>query len=621
MVPLLLWLATGGFLPIFTPNQYFVSTTGSDVTGSGSGNAPWASVGHGCAALGALGATQDATINVEPGTYLGVGGAPWTVGTACSGASGHPLTIAAQNGINTAYLIGGQQLDVSTCAVFSGSVYRCTVPNTANFWTVYEGSARLQLARTPDVTFTSSFPVAQEPGFNMTDGSYTTIVYNPSDFDPVALGWFASDLEVFHWEGGGVTTGHIQWFSGINPVTALNTSTHTLTFANNFKYAAGTGGNEYIMEGDLQMVTVAGEWMLDRNKNHGTPPAGKLYFFFIPTHTPVSGETIYYPTALDALSVVGTDDAHPVHDVVIKNLDVSVSDFISDYRYATWGTGANGDYDPAVCIYGPNDCGMAFEAAQPAAQHGLVRVTSAHDITFSRDHIHLSGLAGMYLQNMAYNITVQDSWIEHTGYDGIQAEGRWCGQGDVNNNDLISDDKITNPGETIGHGAGVRLANSGSNTLTHLALSQGPRDAIYVTDLEKPGQFDGYAINNLIEFSSISHFGQWSADMGCLGFFALGSEPPTSPPYRTNTSTQMAIDHCDTHPTIAAFDAAAAGVFTDNQTHGQDFNFINATAGGAGGNLRLNDSGDHTYVDCVWQVGFDPSLMSPAIGLTAAFPY
>ena len=381
MTPILLVCLFGAFIPIVNlpapQNTVYVGPSGSDSIGTGTSGNPWASPAHACASIIH---TQDTTIRLLAGTYLGVS---WTIGIGCSGSPGHPLTIIADGGINTVDLIGGQQVNAAGCTVYSGSVYKCPVPGSANFWTAFEGGARLQWARTPNISINPTYPASFEPTFLTTGGTYTTFTYTGTDFDPST--WTIGDVSVFLWAGGAGIETNMQWFSGQNIVTSINTGTHTVTVGQNFKYSSSGGGTGYVMMGDLAMLDQQGEWYLDRNDVHGAAPGGQHYFYVYPTATPISGETFLYPTTSDVLTIAGTDQAHPVHDIVVQNIGVEVSDFTSLYRYASWGTGAGSDYDNTVCNPSPNpwpgDCGMQLERAEPNVRHALVHISNAQNIT------------------------------------------------------------------------------------------------------------------------------------------------------------------------------------------------------------------------------------------------
>jgi hypothetical protein len=77
---------TPGSCPeVFTPPptyEYFVSTSGSDVTGDGSSTKPWATISHADASL-AVG-PDGATVHVAPGTYTGVGVPCHSPGVTCA---------------------------------------------------------------------------------------------------------------------------------------------------------------------------------------------------------------------------------------------------------------------------------------------------------------------------------------------------------------------------------------------------------------------------------------------------------------------------------------------------------------------------------------------------------
>lgn len=630
-------LAAAGVLPIYTfvPSTAYVSPTGSDVTGTGAPGSPFATLSRACTSLAVK---RDGVVYLEPGTYYDTA---WSITDACSGDPGHPLTFVAQNGINTVHINGGHLVDTSQCAVFSGSVYKCPITGTP--WTIYEGGLRQQLARSPDVVFTSSFPMAWEPGYTVQDGSYTTLIYSSLDFDPTS--WHLPHVVIQQWEGP--VNGHsIQWYSGLNQPTSVNTSTHTFTFPDHFKYnktLADGSGNTYVVEGDRSFISVAGEWMVDRDDFYGAPPGGGHYLYIIPANTPISGETIWIPTTQDVVTVAGASSTQQAHDIVFKNLTIEDSDIgvgpgRSDlhYRYATWGTGNAGDFDPSVCAgdFAGVDCGMQFERAQPESQHGLVHLTNAHNISFVRDNLTACGLSCLYTQNYASWNIIQDSWVHETGFDGIQFEGWACGAGDRNNHNTIYDVKIDHFGELLGHGVGMQFSNSGHNTVSHLEIGPGVGNGLIVTDVENVGSFDGYAWGNVFSFIYGHDTDQDRTDGGFFYVFAVGNDPPSLDPTRRNYFFQNRVENINVHPGAQqAVSAAPAAFYTDNQTSettvedlkcsniGKSTIYVNnclSPSTSAEGNLTTNQ----TVSDVCWGAsGGNGVVPNSQIGLTAAFPY
>lgn len=68
------------------PNDFFVSPSGSD-SNAGSASAPWATIGHAAASVGA-----GATVHVEDGTYN-----ECHIGTSASGTASAPIVLESQN--------------------------------------------------------------------------------------------------------------------------------------------------------------------------------------------------------------------------------------------------------------------------------------------------------------------------------------------------------------------------------------------------------------------------------------------------------------------------------------------------------------------------------------------
>lgn len=611
-----LMAALSPFLNIPAPasaTDLYVAATGSDSFGTGDVGNPWASVQQAVTQIVSrrlnIGMTANLTIHVSGDLF----NTNVVITDAANPTNGHTITILAP--INTTRLIGGQKVNTNNCVIYSGSIQRC--PVSGSFYTLFENGVRGAVARTPNLVVNGSYPVALEPHYTGVDGSYTTLQYNPAEL--TATSWNNPDVSVFAWAGPGW-----RWFTGTTPITSIDTTGHVITLSQITKYSSATGGTAYIMQGDLSMLDQAGEWYLDRTDFHGSPGGGQHYLYYWPRNTPITSQEIMYPTTQDTFSMIGRDESHVVTGWIVNGVEIDVSDYIAWYRYGTWGTFAAGDFDPTICTgHASQDCQWAYEAAIPQAQHGLIHLRNVESVTFQNVHVKDSGLSALYAQLHVQHVTVQDSKFEHCGYDCLQFEGGFNGEGDKNNNNTISDVMAVNIGETVAHGAGVRFANSGHNTLVHMDISQAIRDGIYVTDVSTAPFADGYAIGNSMSLTHLYNLGQDSGDMGALGFWALGS--PSGGPYQSNTANQFLIENINAHPSMT--DAGPNGVFTDDGTYGQVLSNINVTATVQGTLEREHNSGEHTLTNCSFIAGGSPNgsfnsfLMDPTIGLTGAYPY
>lgn len=593
------------------PSKLYVTTSGSDLTGDGSQGNPWATPQHAVDEIVSqglnMGMSRDLVISVGPGIYWDTN---IVITDAANPPTGRTITMTATAGPRSVRLIGGHALDTAACTVHSGDIYKC--PVDAEFWTLFENGVRAQTARTPNIVVDASYPVAVEPVLEANGANtYTALTYQMGDIDPT--GWELADIRVMATPGPGW-----RWFSDLTSVTAVDTGTRTFTYPRETKYE--NSGTHYVIWNVLELLDQEGEWYLDRTDAHGAPGGGGHYLYYWPRDLPITSQEIIYPTTEDTVSMLGTDEDHPVRGWVLDGLGVEVSDFVSVYRYAAWGTGTPGQFDPDICDgHTLTACPWAFEAAEPTAQHGLIHLRHVDSgVALTRMHAKNSGLACLYAQLHIQNIVVRDSWFEHCGFDALQFEGGYNEEGDINRDNIISNVKVNNPGEMLQHGAGLRLANSGHNVIQHMNISQGPRNAIYITDFGAADLNNGYAFGNQIGMTAISGMGQDTGDMGAIGVFALGSTATTPAPKPTNYFDQITIDATAAHPDM--LNDAPNCVFFDNQSSWQVISNVRCT-NTQGAERRLNASDNHTETNCSWNGGFNAALMSAAIGLSPGFPY
>ncbi len=90
-----------------------------------------------------------------------------------------------------------------------------------------------------------------------------------------------------------------------------------------------------------------------------------------------------------------------------------------------------------------------------------------------------AGYMAVVLQGYAQKNTVSGNDIRNAGYAGMFLIGENPGSLNYcNKENTISDNRIRNVGEFVGHGAGIYLMNSGSNRIVHNDISYVPRYGI-----------------------------------------------------------------------------------------------------------------------------------------------
>jgi hypothetical protein len=599
---------------------FYVSPSGNDSTGDGSAGNPWATIGKARDFIRTgnlnLVQTADIVVNVASGTYAV--SSPIAFAPADSGGNGHNVIYRCSTP-GGAIFNGGQT--ITGWVNYSGSVYRA--PVTGNFWTLYENGIRSTSARYPKLVVNNSFPMAQGPYFNAAahSDSLTVMQYTPTDMDPSP--WSLPDLQVVLWPGG-----LRSWLTDTAPVSARDTTAHTLTLTNQAKfypYLSGTG-SRYLVQGVLDLLTQAGEWYFDRNDVHGSPGGGQHYLYYWARDGAIGSQTIVAPLVTEIFQFIGDSPASPISNITIDGLMGQYTDFVQWYR-----SGYAYD-DDTMTIEGPVpnphiiDPAYDYFTSLTQARLGMFHVRNAVNLTLTNFHLKNAGMCGVYTEHYVENCTFSNFWIEKTGLHGMRFDGNYPGEGDVNRGHTLTDFKINNFGELGAGASGLEFAQSGHNTVSYFEIHDGRRKGIWIyadTGLSPNTQYI-YAGGNYVHHGKVNHVCQDSGDTGAVTTTALSS---LVVPYVTNTFEQMIIDSISATPTMP--DAVPNGMFTDNETDGQVFTNIQVT-NTQGNQFRANgtDATTHTYNNTSFKSdgtpngSFNPALMDTAnIGVTSNFPF
>lgn len=581
----------------YSPHHY-VATTGSDVTGDGSAARPWATIDHARQYLrnrydgGGNTMTADEYVHVAAGDY-------WetsvTFTDADKGRNGHRINYVSDT-LGGARLLGGKV--IGSWAVYAGNIYRA--PVTGNFWTMWEDGVRGICARTPKLTINADYPCALAGYFNSDNSAvYTELIYKPSEVDPTP--WVTTGLQLLSWSGI-----DYNWFTETTKVNAINLGVpyqFTLDHQTKFK----TASSRWFAQGLLQFLTAAGEWYHD-------VAGGYLYYW--PRGGGAPGE-IVVPTTTSVLAMNGTRDSR-VSGLTFSDFEVAYSDFDSWFRYAFYGLNADHTNPPIYHQY-PE---YVAEYSSTNCQFGAVKLSNTSDIEITRCRIRRTGFSGIYLQYHAQDNEITDCWIEHTGVHGIHFEGQYPAEGDINKNNTVDNVRINNVGELVGHGAGIWIAQSGGNTISHFDIHDGPRCGIFITSYINisPTSYV-YARGNAISYGKLTDLCQDSNDVGSLTFAFFSS---TGVPYIVNTVNQVVIAGANAHPTAAG--VPPNGLFFDFQSMGQEISnmLVSDTQGAA----KRDNAGNQVFTNVSFTGSFDQTLLAApygnaagTIGTTGAFPW
>jgi len=385
---------------------------------------------------------------------------------------------------------------------------------------------------------------------------------------------------------------------------SINTTTHQISLNEGMKFFAlsAATGMRYFVEGDLTMLTGPGQFVT-RNDADG------WHLYYWPISTPIASQTIVIPNAKRVISCVGADaNTNRVSHVSFFGLGAESTDFDTWSRYGTDGSGVEYDYFFTLTRF----------------QQGNFYLENCDDITIDSVHSKNSGFEGLFLQGYVQNCTFQNSWFEHCGTGGISANGPYPGTGNTLKNNNYLNFKVSNYGEMDGSANGIRLSQSSGNVVQHFDISEGPNRGVWIHgDFAQPAG-NNYCFGNAISLGKITHAVQDSSDRGALTFSFL-SATSVPAPNPNNSADQIIINNINAHASVLQTTLVNA-VFGANESFDQLASNINCT-NIQGNQFRYNGSGSWTLTNTSFKQdgtpdpSFNPALMSPSIGLTAAFPY
>jgi hypothetical protein len=137
----------------------------------------------------------------------------------------------------------------------------------------------------------------------------------------------------------------------------------------------------------------------------------------------------------------------------------------------------------------------------------------------------------------AQGIEVSSNLIRFNGLHGVSLHGLGLGDEDVNHHNLVENNHIHHCGRLVGHGYGVRIAQSGNNRIIHNDIHHMPRYGTTIKGLRYQvlkEQVDGvtwenrhdflHSRENLIAYNHIHHVNQDSQDTGAMESWGPGRD-------------------------------------------------------------------------------------------------
>ncbi|MFC4777087.1 carbohydrate-binding protein [Paenibacillus sp. GCM10023252] len=480
--------------------ELFVATTGSDTTGDGSMDRPYATVQKAKEVVRELTSamTSDITVQLRGGKYYQDSRLSWN--EEDSGRNGHQVIYKSYVG-ETAEIVGGKPITGWTLDSGTGSnaIYRADVgTGAAPFYTLFENGVRAVMARTPNAGYLHA---------QASTSKATQITYQEGELPEGAEADY-TNAQVFDWPGDEAWW---NWSSETRAVLGLDPGTNTITLEQG-GLASGwqvQTGARYYVQGAKVLLDEPGEFYLDEQ-------AGQLYYW--PRHADIDQQEIVASADERLIELRGSAESSPVHDIVFEGLLIRGSDFSKN-----------------------------SSPTKNEPTEGLIYLENANQIELRGNRILGAGHAGIMLFHAAQHNRIEGNWIEDSGTFGIGLFGWALGEGGyssaaesyVNKFNTITNNYIHHFGRLLGHGSGIQLFMSGDNDISHNEISKGPRYGISIKGANgawfygqtkygaevTEANFESYnhSRNNRIAFNDISDVMKDTADGGAFESWCPGT--------------------------------------------------------------------------------------------------
>ncbi len=230
----------------------------------------------------------------------------------------------------------------------------------------------------------------------------TTLKYRPEDIGP----W----LDINNAE---VTVYHM-WDESMVGISAMDTVSHTLTFANPSGHPPGAFGvKKYVVWNVREGLKRPGQWYLDRS-------AGKVVYQPLPGEDMTKAE-VFAPRIESIIRIEGTKDK-PAGDITIRGITFSVT----TTPLEAGGFGA-GRFEGAITITSAQNCRLLELEILNVGGQGIK--ASGDNLRIERCHVHHTGACGIRCRGTGCFVSdnhIHDVGLTYPSAIAMQGGGRDC---------------------------------------------------------------------------------------------------------------------------------------------------------------------------------------------------
>jgi len=412
---------------LIKPDTFFVAPDGSD---SWSGrkpqpnanrtDGPFATLAAACNAARQMGTKRPRKVIIQTGKYFL--NKPLVLTDKDSG-----LIIEAASGASVC-LYGGRE--VTGWEKDGPKFYSAALPGVKegkwDFRALIVNGRFCRRARLPEKGFFTHLSTFNVPWMTSTGGGWkrkptneelTRLKYRPEDLSP----WLDinnAEINVYH-----------MWDESLVGVSAIDTNSHILTFANPSGHPPGAFGvKKYVVWNVREGMTGPGQWYLDRT-------AGKVVYRPLPEED-VSKAEVFAPSIESIIEIKGSKNK-PANDITIRGIRLSVT--TTPLKAGGFGAGR---FDGAVSIISGESCRLV--------------------------DLEIVNVGGQGIKASSKNLRIENCHVHHTGACGIKFSGAGS---------IVTNNHIHNVGLTYPSAIGIQGGGK-DNEVSHNEIHDTPYTAI-----------------------------------------------------------------------------------------------------------------------------------------------
>jgi hypothetical protein len=264
-------------------------------------------------------------------------------------------------------------------------------------------------ARLPEKGFFKHLSSFNVPWMTSTGGGWKR---KSTDEELNRLEYHAGDIGSWLDINNAELTVYHMWDESLVAVSAMDTESRTLTFANPAGHPPGAFGvKKYVVWNVREGMTEPGQWYLDRTD-------GKLVYWPLPGED-MNKALVLAPTIESIIRIQGTGDK-PAGNITIRGLTLSVT--TTPLRAGGFGAGK---FDGAVSVVSAENCRLLDLEIVNVGGQGIK--VSGKGLRIENCHVHHTGACGIKFSGSA--AIVADNHIHDVGFTypsaiGLQGGGK-----------------------------------------------------------------------------------------------------------------------------------------------------------------------------------------------------